>query len=177
MPDRDDPTTAGPDHRGDGGSTLRVIAGFKLLKALVLIGAGLGVLGLLDADSHQAFVDWLDALSLREGRRLTSELASRAADALGAATPGRLVLVAIGCFVYGGVFLVEAVGLWLKKRWAEYLTTIMTASLLPFEAIELFHRLTVPRALTLVVNLLVLAYLIRRLVVNRPGAMASTKPE
>ncbi len=170
---QDDPMTPGADQRGDGASTLRVIACFKLLKAVVLIGAGLGVLGLLDADSHQAIVGWLDALSLREGRRLTSALASKAATLLGTATIGRLVLIAIGCFVYGSVFLVEAVGLWLKKRWAEYLTTIMTASLLPFEAFELFDRPTIARALVLVVNLLVVGYLIHRLVVDRRRAMAS----
>lgn len=144
-------------------STLRVIAAFKFAEALLLIAAGLGVLGLVRADWQHAMVDWLDALSLREGRRLTSELAGKAADALGETSVARLELIAIGCFVYGGVFLVEAIGLWRKKRWAEYLTTIVTASLLPFEVMELVHRQSAARILTLVVNLLVVGYLIRRL--------------
>ena len=79
------------------------------------------------------------------------------------------MLVAIGCFVYGGVFVVEATGLWLGKRWAEYLTTLVTASLLPFEIMEVTRRVSAPRVVTLVINLLVLAYLIWRLVSQRPG--------
>ena len=171
----DEPEAAGQDQRGEGGSTLRFIAVFKLLKALLLIVAGCGVLGLLDPEWQRTIVDWLDLLALREGRRLTSEVASKAVELLGAATLEKLVMIAIGCFVYGGVFLVEAVGLWLRKRWAEYLTTIVTASLLPFEAMELVERLTVARAAVLVVNLAVLVYLVRRLVVNRPGRVKATK--
>ncbi len=150
-------------------TTLRIIAIFKLLQGLLLVVTGLGALGLLNPDWQQSLVDWLDALSLREGRRLTSEFAGRAVDALGAASLERLVLVAIGCFVYGGVFVIESIGLWLGKRWAEYLTTIVTASLLPFELYELMEKVSAPRLATLVVNLLVLGYLIWKLVSQRPG--------
>lgn len=154
-------------HNESKSSTLRVIAVFKLLQGLLLVVTGLGALGLLDPGWQQSFVDWLDQLSLREGRRLTSELAGRAIDALGQAGPQRLVLVAIGCFAYGSVFVVESIGLWLGKRWAEYLTTIATASLLPFEVMEVLHRASAPRVATLVVNLLVVAYLVWRLVSQR----------
>ena len=149
-------------------STLKFIGGFKFFQGILLIIAGLGALGLLNPDWQQSLVEWLDQLSLREGRRITSGLAGRAVDVLGAASLQRLVLVAVGCFVYGGVFVVESIGLWLGKRWAEYMTTIVTASLLPFEIIELVHRVTVPRIGTLVVNLAVLGYLVWRLVSKRP---------
>src|SRR5262249_49815632 len=45
------------------------------------------------------------------------------------------------CLVEG----VEAVGLWMEKRWAEYLTAIATAGFLPFEIRELIARVTVLR--------------------------------
>ena len=38
---------------------------------------------------------------------------------------------------YAAVEGIEAVGLWYGRRWAEYLTLIVTASLLPFEIYEL----------------------------------------
>ena len=48
--------------------------------------------------------------------------------------------------LFGGVMAlyaliegVEAVGLWLAKRWAEYLTFLVTTSLLPVEVYELSH--------------------------------------
>ncbi len=86
---------------------------------------------------------------------------------LGHTTIGRLMLISIGCFVYGAVYLVEGTGLWLRKRWAEYITTIVTASLLPFEMMELMHGPSAPKVATLVVNLLVLGYLVRLLIKQR----------
>ncbi len=148
------------DRDGQQGNTLRVIAVFKLLKALVLILAGLGALGLLNPDWTDAVVDVLHQLALEHGRRIASAFAERGETLLNAATPRRLTEVAAGCFVYGGVFLVEAIGLWTRKRWAEYLTTVMTASLLPFEIMALVHRATLERGLALVLNVAVVAYLV-----------------
>jgi uncharacterized membrane protein (DUF2068 family) len=44
--------------------------------------------------------------------------------------------------LYTGVLLTEGIGLWLRKRWAEWLTVIATASLIPFELWQLVfgHR-------------------------------------
>lgn len=142
------------------GQTLRVIAVFKLLKAIVLITAGLGALGLLSASWTDAVVDLLHQLALEHGRRLASALAERGATLISSASPKRLTEVAIGCFVYGSVFLVEAVGLWTRRRWAEYMTTIVTASLLPFEIEALLQHATVARGLALSLNLAIVAYLV-----------------
>ena len=38
---------------------------------------------------------------------------------------------------YAAVEGIEAFGLWYQRRWAEYLTFIVTASLLPLEIYEL----------------------------------------
>lgn len=68
----------------------------------------------------------------------------------------------------------EAVGLWMSKRWAEYLTAIATAGFLPFEIRELIDRITAVRVGALVVNLAILAYLViaKRLFGVRGGAKA-----
>ena len=71
--------------------------------------------------------------------------------------------------MYGLLFATEGIGLWMEKRWAEYLTIIATGSLIPFEVYELQRRVTVPRGLALVVNVAVLAYLIYR--VRNPGGV------
>lgn len=66
-------------------------------------------------------------------------------------------------FVAGGYAVlegVEAVGLWLRKRWAEYLTFIATTLLLIPEVYELTNTITVFKILALVINLLVVAYLL-----------------
>jgi uncharacterized membrane protein (DUF2068 family) len=56
---------------------------------------------------------------------------------------------------------VEAVGLWLCKRWAEYLTFVATVALLPLELYELSTRVTVLKLIALLVNLAIVAYLLR----------------
>lgn len=43
---------------------------------------------------------------------------------------------------FGIVEGVEAVGLWRERRWAEYLTVVATASLLPLEIVELTRQRT-----------------------------------
>jgi uncharacterized membrane protein (DUF2068 family) len=79
--------------------------------------------------------------------------------------------------VYALVEGLEAVGLWYQKRWAEYLTFLVTASLLPLEVYELSHRLSVFKLFTFVVNLAVVAYLLfaKRLFGLRGGVAAEQR--
>ncbi len=78
------------------------------------------------------------------------------------------------CLVEG----VEAVGLWMEQRWAEYLTAIATAGFLPFEVRELIDRVTVLRIAALVINLAVLLWLIwrKRLFGVSGGARRAEEP-
>jgi uncharacterized membrane protein (DUF2068 family) len=79
--------------------------------------------------------------------------------------------------VYAAVEGLEAWGLWFQKRWAEYLTFLVTASLLPLEVYELAHRLTPFKALAFVINVAVVAYLLfaKRLFGLRGGAAADER--
>src|SRR4051812_25052922 len=63
-------------------------------------------------------------------------------DSLFSLQSSKLHLFAAIALAYAFVEGLEAVGLWLGKRWAEYLTLIVTASLLPVEVYEMTHRLT-----------------------------------
>jgi uncharacterized membrane protein (DUF2068 family) len=53
--------------------------------------------------------------------------------------------------------------LWLARRWAEWFTTIITASLVPLEIYEIAHQPTVTKVIVLAPNLAIVAYLIRRI--------------
>jgi uncharacterized membrane protein (DUF2068 family) len=55
---------------------------------------------------------------------------------------------------------VEGAGLWLEKRWAEYLTIIATISFVPIEVYELIRHATWRRVAALGINLLVAGYLV-----------------
>jgi uncharacterized membrane protein (DUF2068 family) len=73
-----------------------------------------------------------------------------------------LLVLAGTAIVYAVVESIEAVGLWLEKRWAEYLTAIATAGFLPFEIRALIDRVTVLRVVALVINLAILLWLLWR---------------
>lgn len=68
-----------------------------------------------------------------------------------------LAAVLLGYAILEGV---EAIGLWLIKRWAEYLTFVATAILLPLEVYELVHRVSVLKIIGFLINLAVVVYLI-----------------
>ncbi|CAM5279502.1 putative protein [Streptomyces alboniger] len=70
-----------------------------------------------------------------------------------------LVLVAVLLLAYALIELVEAVGLWYAKRWAEYLTVVATAAFLPLEIYELTERISWLKITTLVLNILAVVYI------------------
>ncbi len=61
---------------------------------------------------------------------------------------------------YAVVEGIEAVGLWYLRRWAEYLTFVVTASLLPFEIYEIVHRASPLKIAAFIINVAVVVYLI-----------------
>jgi uncharacterized membrane protein (DUF2068 family) len=71
-----------------------------------------------------------------------------------------LYLVGVAIAAYAVMEGVESVGLWLGKRWAEYLTFIATIVFVPYEIYELAKSVSTLKVLTLVLNLAVAGYLI-----------------
>jgi uncharacterized membrane protein (DUF2068 family) len=145
---------------GEGANRgLRLIALFKFTKAILLVAAGLGALKLLDPGIVARAQSWGAALATSSDRQLVQHLL---AQAMGL-PPGRLEVLAIGAFLYAGLFTTEGVGLWLARRWAEYLTLVATASFVPIEAFEVVRRSSLPRVGALLLNLAVVGYLGYRL--------------
>jgi uncharacterized membrane protein (DUF2068 family) len=73
---------------------------------------------------------------------------------------GKLRLVGAAFLVYGAMEGVEAVGLWLMKRWAEYLTFLATTILLPLEVYELVKKVSATKLIGFLINLAVVLYLL-----------------
>jgi uncharacterized membrane protein (DUF2068 family) len=142
---------------------LRLIATFKFAKAVVLIAAGCGALRLLGPGRADHVQDWLAALSLDQDHRLAAALAGRALAVLGPAAPKEFVNFAVGAFVFAALFVVEGVGLAMARRWAEYLTVAVTVSFLPIEVVAAWHRWTILRSGTIVLNVIVVIYLVGQL--------------
>lgn len=85
-----------------------------------------------------------------------------------------LIWVAIGLLAYAAIEIIEAVGLWLLKRWGEYFAVIATSVGLPLEIYELIERITAVRIGALVINLGLVLYIVltKRLFGVRGGKKA-----
>jgi len=136
-----------------------LIAVFKLLKGLALLSVGIAVHLLANEDLIKEAQAWVDFLRIDPRNHYLNLLIVR----LTSVDPHKLRELSLGTFIYSILFFTEGVGLALGKRWAEFLTIVSTAGLIPFEVLVLYHHPTFTRAFLLVVNIAVLVYLIREL--------------
>jgi uncharacterized membrane protein (DUF2068 family) len=138
---------------------IRVIAVFKLLKAALLIALGVGAFRLLHKDISALIEHSIEALKLDPGNRLIDALLAKAANL----HPEQIKKLGLGSFFYAGLFLTEGIGLWMLKRWAEWLTVIITGSLVPIEVYEIHRHPSAVKIAVFVINLAIVAYLIYRI--------------
>lgn len=146
-----------------------LIAGFKLLKGLLLLSLGLGLLNLMHGDIATVFSKLLEALHLNADSHTIHSLVLKV-DAL---EPRSVLTVSVVRLAYAAVLLTEGLGLWFERAWAAYLTVIATSLFIPFEVYEIIKRLTVVRIVVLLLNLIVVLYLIRQL--KRHTLLSRTK--
>ncbi len=147
-------------------SLIRLIAAFKLLKAGLLIALGVGAFKLLHKDIAEVAEHWIEALRLDPANRFIDAALAKASN-LG---PEQVKKLGFGSFIYAGLFLTEGVGLWLLKRWAEWLTVIITISFVPIEIYEIHRHPTWVKWGVLALNLAIAFYLIYRIRTERSVA-------
>jgi uncharacterized membrane protein (DUF2068 family) len=138
---------------------LRLIAVFKLFKASILIAVGVGAFKLLHKDVADAVERWVELLRLDPNNHFIDAALEKASDI----SPGKIKELGLGSMVYAGLFLTEGIGLWLEKRWAEWLTVIITSSLVPIEIYEIHRHPTPVKIAALLINLAIVAYLVYRI--------------
>ena len=138
---------------------LRLIAVFKFAKAALLLVLGIGILRLVHTNATEVLDHWIERLHLDPGNRLLE----RALSAVASTPPNRIRELGLGSFIYAALFLTEGAGLWLGKRWAEWFTTILTASLIPFELWEIYRHPTASKIIVLLANVAIVVYLIARI--------------
>jgi uncharacterized membrane protein (DUF2068 family) len=144
---------------------LELIALYKLLQAALLVAVGVGALKLL----HKDVADVLGHVARELRMNPEGHLVGFLLDKASLLNDHRLHQISFFLFGYAALGVVEGMGLMLEKVWAEYFTSFITASFLPLEIFEIFHRVTWFRIGLLVVNLAVLAYLVSHLIRRRTG--------
>jgi len=139
--------------------TIHLISIEKILKATVVVVLALRLLSLLDRNVH----DWALDFALRHGINAESKYVHDLLERLVGVGNTELIEISTVAFVYATLLYVEGIGLWLQRRWAEYLTVIATGLFIPVELYELFEKFTWVRVAALAINGFILWYLTTRL--------------
>jgi uncharacterized membrane protein (DUF2068 family) len=124
---------------------------------MLYVAIGVGLLQLLHKDIGDVLTQLARSLHFNPESHFVDfiiDQASRLDDRL-------LRRIGTVVFCYAGVHLIEGIGLYREKTWAEYLTLMITGSFLPWEIYELWNKTTFARGTLLAVNALVFFYLLK----------------
>jgi uncharacterized membrane protein (DUF2068 family) len=160
---------------------LKIIAVFKIAKGALLLLLGGSLLFL------NARVVWMDAISdwaadeiLLEHSKAIRFLLNRLQDVLAG---GALRATAFLALFYCAVLFTEGIGVYLQKRWAEWLMICATAALIPLEIRHIWHRPGLVGLLIFLANCFIVWFLwlvLRRdkstSLPSQPRELAETKP-
>ena len=158
---------------------LRLLAAERFIRGLLLVALAYGVYKFNGSQDslEQVFHDYLPTLqpfATKLGIDLQNtgpvRLIQKALDA----RHSTLEMVAIGVLAYGALELLEGVGLWLMKRWGEYVAMVGTLVFIPLEIYELLERVTWLRVAAFAFNVFAVVYLLwtKRLFGFRGGRAA-----
>jgi len=118
---------------------LKIIALFKILKGVLLFGLGFSILFL---NSRPAWLDqisdWADDQLLLHHSKAVTFLLNKLQEAL---SGGTLRATGILALFSCGVLFTEGIGVYMQKRWAEFLMIFATGALIPLEVRHVWHRL------------------------------------
>lgn len=136
-----------------------IIGIFKLVKGALLLAFGLGALSLIHKDAAEVVRHWAHVFQVDTDSKFVQTWLVE----IGLVQQRDLKLVVTTSLFYSALLSTEGMGLLMEKVWAEYLTSIITASFIPIEIYALVRHTTVLRVGLLLANVLVVAYLVFRL--------------
>jgi uncharacterized membrane protein (DUF2068 family) len=141
---------------------LRLIIIWKCIKASLLVAIAVAAFVFRDRDLHHAGVDLVEWLGIDPASPRVEHLLAK----LTGLTPMR---IGAGACVYSAVLFVEAWGLHRRRVWAEWLTVIVTSSLIPFEVYYIATDASLGKVLALIANIAIVMYLLRHRWLFVPG--------
>jgi uncharacterized membrane protein (DUF2068 family) len=144
---------------------LRLLAAERFIRGVLLVALAYGVYKFDGAQNslEKVFRDYLPTLKPfadKLGIDLQNTGPVKLIQKALTADHSTLELVAIGVLAYGALELVEGVGLWLMRRWGEYVAMVGTLVFVPLEVYELVERVTWLRVAAFVFNVFAVVYLL-----------------
>jgi len=154
---------------------LKFIAIFKIVKGLLLLFIGFSLL-VLNSRTHwlDALSDWADEEILLVHSKIVLYLLNKLQAVL---ADGQLRVPGLLALFYSAILFTEGIGVYLQKRWAEFLMVFATATLIPFEVKHVWHRPSVAGFAILAVNCFIVWFLYRVLKREKHHAPAMLEPE
>jgi|SRR5690242_1497928 len=158
---------------------LKVIAVFKIFKGIALLLLGISLLFLNGRPAWlDQISDWTEDQLLLHHTRAVVFLLNKLQEIVTGG--GALRATGFLSLFYCAVLLTEGIGVYLEKRWAEFLMISATAALIPLEIRHVWHRLIthhplVVPLLLLLANCFIVWFLY--LVLKRDKAVRAVKPE
>lgn len=142
---------------------LRLIAGFKIAKGLLLLGASAGLLTLLNRDLAALLEQGANVLHADPQNHIVHGFIAM----FGVMDVKTLEEIGAGTLAYGSLTLTEGIGLWLAMRWAAYLTIAANSVFIPLEVYTLSQRFMFVKLVVLAINVAIVWYLVRHLKAER----------
>lgn len=151
---------------------LRLIVLDRILHALLFGGLAIAIFAFAQHrdNLHRVYERILSVLNGSNGSWLVHEL-----NKVFSLKTSTLYELGLAAAAYAAVLIIECVGLWGAKRWAEYLTLLEVAAFIPYEVYQMTSSVTVFKVGTLVVNVAIVLYLllVHRLFGARGGIRAA----
>jgi putative flippase GtrA len=138
---------------------LKLIAVFKIVKGFLLLGIGFSLLVLNSRTLWlDALSDWADEEVLLTHGKIVLYLLNKMQTFL---ADGQLRVPGLLALFYSAILFTEGIGVYLQKRWAEFLMVFATATLIPFELRHIYHHPSIGGFLVLAVNCFIVWFLAR----------------
>lgn len=139
------------------------MAAFEAAKGLIVLIAGFGLLSFLGRDAEHLAAQLVHRTHLNPAHHYPQIFL----EAMAKLDDTRLWLLAGFAALYASVRFVEAYGLWHQRPWAEWFAAVSGGLYVPIEVYEILHHPTWIKGAALVLNLAIVAYLMRVLSQSR----------
>ena len=151
---------------------LRLIAGAKIIKGILLALLAVGVFDLVDKDLTALAQQLVTLARISPENRYATLLLTK----VGVIDPAMLRHVSEVSALYSLLLLTEGFGLWFGASWSEYLVVISSGVFVPEELLTTIHHFHWVKVVILVINASMVIYLVR-LVWRRHAAKRSASHE
>ena len=132
------------------------IAYFKLAKGVLFLLLAIAAFQLVNHDAEEVAHAWLRHLGIRQ----ESVWLKHQLEHFGPIIHNWRLIISPLLTLYSGIFFTEGFGLLTRKPWAEWMTVIVTASLIPLELYEVSHKTNLLKILALAANTAIVWFLI-----------------